>query len=179
MATCCMRWLSWANFAPFSCISIEKQCLQLCETLQIHPTTSTCNLSETLTNSPYFPLSRHFSWFDGHSFASGVFVLDGGKSQESVSEAINAYYAVHLLGVALQHDALADFGRLLASMEIQAAKLYWQMPNSSIYDPVYAQNRMTGKKYLLQLTRQAKSRVPRSCIRHGSARSSRTCISSI
>ena len=31
----------------------------------------------------FFPLSRHKSWFDGHSFASGLFPFANGKSQES------------------------------------------------------------------------------------------------
>jgi endo-1,3(4)-beta-glucanase len=31
-------------------------------------------------------------FFDGHSWASGLFVQNNGKSQESSSEAINAYY---------------------------------------------------------------------------------------
>jgi endoglucanase Acf2 len=40
-------------------------------------------------------------WFDGHSWASGLFVMNNGKSQESVSEAANAYYACALLAEAL------------------------------------------------------------------------------
>ena len=97
-------------------------------------------------NDPYFPLARHFSWFDGHSFASGVFVLDGGKSQESVSEAVNAYYAVYLLGKSMKLKELEDFGRILLAMEMRAAKTYWQMPsNSAIYEDEYAKNHMTGQ----------------------------------
>lgn len=96
--------------------------------------------------SAHFPFARYFSWFDGHSYANGVFVLDGGKSQESVSEAINAYYAVYLLGTVLEDEPLANFGQLLMSMEIRAAKTYWQMPSSSnIYEPIYAANKMTGQ----------------------------------
>ncbi|TMW59254.1 hypothetical protein Poli38472_004323 [Pythium oligandrum] len=94
----------------------------------------------------YFPLARHFSWFDGHSFASGVYALDGGKSQESVSEAINAYYGVYLLGKALQIPDIEHIGHLLVALESRAAQTYWQMSSSSqIYEPVYAQNKMTGQ----------------------------------
>ncbi|KAF0683624.1 Aste57867_24330 [Aphanomyces stellatus] len=95
-------------------------------------------------HDPYFPLARHFSWFDGHSFASGVYVLDGGKSQESVSEAINAYYGVYLLGQVLESKEVEQTGRHLLAMEIRAAKTYWQT-TPEIYGPVYAQNRMTGQ----------------------------------
>ncbi|KAJ0402374.1 hypothetical protein P43SY_004607 [Pythium insidiosum] len=97
-------------------------------------------------NDTQFPFTRHFSWFDSHSFASGVYTLDGGKSQESVSEAINAYYGVYLLGRALGIEELATMGHVLTAMETRAAKLYWQMPSGSdIYEPVYAQHRMTGQ----------------------------------
>lgn len=97
-------------------------------------------------NSSHFPFTRHFSWFDGHSFASGVYTLDGGKSQESVSEAINAYYGVYLLGKAMQLPAVERIGRLLTAMESRAAQTYWQMPASSqIYEPIFAANKMTGQ----------------------------------
>jgi endo-1,3(4)-beta-glucanase len=56
-----------------------------------------------------FPVARHKDFFDGHSWASGLFPMANGKSQESVSEAANAYYGVHLLGVALGDDALSKW----------------------------------------------------------------------
>ena len=42
---------------------------------------------------PDFPVSRHFSVYHGHSFASGLFPQGDGKSQESWSEAYNCYGA--------------------------------------------------------------------------------------
>lgn len=48
------------------------------------------------SNSIFFPLARHKSWFDGHSFASGLFPFGDGKSQESSSEAVNCYYGAYL-----------------------------------------------------------------------------------
>lgn len=44
--------------------------------------------------SPLFPLARHKDFYDGHSWASGLFDQANSKSQESVSEATNAYYGV-------------------------------------------------------------------------------------
>ena len=44
----------------------------------------------------FFPPARHKSWFDGHSFASGLFPFADGKSQESSSEAANCYYGAYL-----------------------------------------------------------------------------------
>eukprot|EP00644_Phytophthora_capsici_P016675 jgi/Phyca11/509548/fgenesh2_kg.PHYCAscaffold_47_\ len=94
----------------------------------------------------FFPFTRHFSWFDSHSFASGVYTLDGGKSQESVSEAINAYYGVYLVGKSFNVPAVEHMGHLLLALEIRGAQTYWQMPSTSdIYEPIYAANKMTGQ----------------------------------
>jgi endo-1,3(4)-beta-glucanase len=91
-------------------------------------------------------LARHFSWYDGHSFASGVYTLEGGKSQESVSEAVNAYYGVFLAGRAFGVRSIEHIGRLLLTLEARAARTYWQMPSgSTIYEPVFAANKMTGQ----------------------------------
>ncbi|ETV98521.1 hypothetical protein, variant [Aphanomyces invadans] len=90
------------------------------------------DIANNSPHDPYFPLARHMSWFDGHSFASGVYVLDGGKSQESVSEAINAYYAVYLLGQALEMPMVEKMGRHLMTLEMRAATTYWQTTVSPI-----------------------------------------------
>ena len=96
--------------------------------------------------STFFPFTRHFSWFDSHSFASGVYTLDGGKSQESVSEAINAYYGVYLVGKSFQVPEVEHIGHLLLALGIRGAQTYWQMPSTSdIYEPIYAANKMTGQ----------------------------------
>ena len=88
------------------------------------------------TNGPFFPGARHKSWFDGHSFASGLFPAANGKSQESSSEAVNCYYGVYLWSLARNRclsnpvddtSSDTDFARLLLATEIAGAKTYWQM----------------------------------------------------
>jgi endo-1,3(4)-beta-glucanase len=46
----------------------------------------------------YFPFSRSFDWYHGHSWATGVDALIDGKSQESSSEDSHSLYAVKLWG---------------------------------------------------------------------------------
>ena len=94
----------------------------------------------------FFPLARYKSWYDGHSFASGLFQQGNGKSQESSSEAINGYNGGYLWcmvkNMVTETDVSADFRdylRLLLATEIRGAKSYWQMvppqsPNSGIAD---------------------------------------------
>ncbi|KAJ8603808.1 hypothetical protein CTAYLR_000226 [Chrysophaeum taylorii] len=82
----------------------------------------------------FFPFARHKDFYDGHSWASGLFAMADGRSQESVSEAANCYYAVSLLGDALDDARARDFARLLLALELRAAKTYWHIYSSpSIY----------------------------------------------
>eukprot|EP00669_Euglena_mutabilis_P004619 TRINITY_DN15960_c0_g1_i1.p1 TRINITY_DN15960_c0_g1~~TRINITY_DN15960_c0_g1_i1.p1 ORF type:complete len:273 (-),score=58.08 TRINITY_DN15960_c0_g1_i1:102-920(-) len=93
-----------------------------------------------------FPLARHKDLYEGHSWASGITPQGNGKSQESVSEAANAYYAVSLYGLATQNSAYLRHGRVLLAMELRAARKYWQVPRSStVYPlPFTSANRMVG-----------------------------------
>jgi endoglucanase Acf2 len=112
---------------------------------------------------PFFPGSRHKIWFDGHSYASGMFPFGNGKSQESSSEAVNGYYGAYLWSIvrngaaenpSLDESAETDFARLLLATEIQGAKLYWHMmpPAASnspkdvatIYSSKFSSNFMVG-----------------------------------
>jgi endo-1,3(4)-beta-glucanase len=78
----------------------------------------------------FFPMARHKSWYDGHSFATGMFPFGNGKSQESSSEAVNCYYGAYLWSLVRhgeQPSDVTDFARLLLAMEIRGAKTYWHM----------------------------------------------------
>ena len=108
-----------------------------------------CNPDPT---DPDFPYARHKDFFDGHSWASGLFQQANGKGQESSSEASNAYYAVYLYALATANLDLSRFAHLLLSMEIQATQFYWHMPNDEIYDAVFSINRMVGNIGALDVT---------------------------
>jgi len=84
----------------------------------------------------FFPAARHMNWFDGHSYASGLFPFGNGKSQESSSEAVNCYYGAYLwslvrngAGNSPEKDTSpqTDFARLLLSFEVTGAQTYWHM----------------------------------------------------
>lgn len=68
-----------------------------------------------------------------------MFPQGNGKSQESVSESINAYYGVYLLGLAAGDDGMRDWGRVLLASEIRAARKYWQMPRGNGVSETYTQ----------------------------------------
>lgn len=112
-----------------------------------------------LPNNVFFPLSRHKSWFDGHSFATGMFPFGNGKSQESSSEAVNCYYGAYLWSLVRHGNGsvgsdLTDFARLLFATEIRGAQTYWHMvPKSALgahaeasplYSRTFQENYMVG-----------------------------------
>jgi endo-1,3(4)-beta-glucanase len=119
----------------------------------------------------FFPLARHKSWYDGHSFATGMFPFGNGKSQESSSEAVNCYFGAYLWARARRGELvggseLVDFTRLLLAMEIRGAQTYWHMvpadkeTNSSStskssyqpYTPNFRQNYMVGNVGMLDVS---------------------------
>ena len=128
-----------------------------------------------INDDSFFPLARHMSWFDGHSFASGLFPFGNGKSQESSSEAVNCYYGAYLWSLVRSGSAeqpgadispSTDFHRLLLAMEVRGAKTYWHMmpPSTSsdssnsttttptwptVYSPRFAKNYMVGNLGML------------------------------
>ena len=124
--------------------------------------------SRQRTHGPFFPGARHKSWFDGHSFASGLFPEADGKSQESSSEAVNCYYAVYLWSLARNGylsspaddtSVDTDFARLLLATEISGAKTYWQMlppdAGSSLSGNKTAMATSTGSSGSPQLPQQS------------------------
>ena len=118
--------------------------------------------SQTL-DSVFFPLARHKSWYDGHSFASGLFPFADGKSQESSSEAVNGYYGAYLWSLVREGEQddplfeLTDFARLLLATEILGAMTYWHLlpaddsgnttstsSRPTVYNPSFLKNYMVG-----------------------------------
>ena len=94
---------------------------------------------------PFFVETRHKDWFNGHSWASGLFDFGDNRNQESTSESINSYYALALLGKVMGNDDIYNFGRLLLATEIRSVKYYWHMPSvSDVYPSDFAANRMVG-----------------------------------
>jgi len=72
-------------------------------------------------NLPYL---RNFDPYFGHSFAGGT-GDDGGNNQESTSEALNSWFGLYLLGLALDDDEITEMGATGFLLEGKAADAYW------------------------------------------------------
>jgi endo-1,3(4)-beta-glucanase len=121
--------------------------------------------SDDTSNGAFFPLARHKAWFDGHSFASGLFRSAAGKSQESSSESINCYYGAYLWssvrGTSKAHMEQFNFSRLLLATEIRGIKTYWHMKPAdsgsstraaSPFNPTFAKTLMVGNLGMMDAT---------------------------
>jgi hypothetical protein len=89
----------------------------------------------------FFPVARCKDLYDGHSWASGLFQMADGKSQESSSESTNAYYAAVLVAEIIGDAPLLKWAQLLLATEVRAVQWYWHVPsNSRVYDEKFVAN---------------------------------------
>jgi endo-1,3(4)-beta-glucanase len=96
-------------------------------------------------SDPRFPRFRHMDFFRGHSWAAGLSALGDGQDQESTSEAVNAWYALRLLGLATGDPRMNELGRVLLALEVDSARTYWQIPaGSAVYQAPFAANMCVG-----------------------------------
>jgi len=104
------------------------------------------DIANPSSQDPYFTITRHKDWYTGHSWAQGLDFTMDGKNQESTAEAVNAYYAVMLYGMATSSSIVTNVGKILLATEIRSAKKYWHIypNNTSIYPSVFAQNSIVG-----------------------------------
>ena len=97
------------------------------------------------SGDPHFTFMRNKDWFVGHSWAAGLFEFGDSRNQESTSEAVNAWYAIALYGLAVGDERLKDLGRLALATELRTTQLYWQIDSADdIYPNPYADNKVVG-----------------------------------
>ncbi|KAJ1718776.1 hypothetical protein LPJ53_006319 [Coemansia erecta] len=89
----------------------------------------------------HFPFIRCFDFFDGHSYANGLFAFADSRNQESTSEAINAYYAAYLYADVTGRPEIAQHARAVLQLEARTSRTYWHLGDvtSDIYPKEYAQ----------------------------------------
>ncbi|KAL1160748.1 hypothetical protein V6Z11_A07G084700 [Gossypium hirsutum] len=97
------------------------------------------------SNSNY-PRVRCFDFYKLHSWAGGLTEFADGRNQESTSEAVNAYYAAALMGLAYGDTHLVATGSTLTALEIQAAQTWWHVKEGdNLYGEEFTrENRVVG-----------------------------------
>lgn len=91
--------------------------------------------ANSIPNDPYFPMSRSFDWFHGHSWAKGLFESGDGKDQESSSEDSNAAYAIKMWGRTIGDTAMEGRGNLMLAVQARSLQNYFLYQNNNTVEP--------------------------------------------
>lgn len=94
---------------------------------------------------PYFPVSRAFDWYHGHSWAKGLFPSGDGKDEESSSEDYNFAWAMKMWGMVSGDAAMEARGTLMLGVMHRSINEYmYIMPSNTTHPAAFIGNRVTG-----------------------------------
>ncbi|KOG97216.1 endo-1,3(4)-beta-glucanase DI49_4799 [Saccharomyces eubayanus] len=83
----------------------------------------------------YFAQSRMFDWFNGHSWAAGLFENGNGKNEESSSEDYNFAYAMKLWGATIGDISMELRGDLMISIMKDSMNDYFYYQDDNTVEP--------------------------------------------
>lgn len=96
-------------------------------------------------NDQYFPMFRSFDFFNGHSFANGLFAHGDGKDEESSSEDYHCYYGIKLWSHVTNNSNLNSISSLVLSIEKRAMGMYMLYTNDNKILPLnFIRNKVSG-----------------------------------
>ncbi|PWY82914.1 hypothetical protein BO70DRAFT_404481 [Aspergillus heteromorphus CBS 117.55] len=96
-------------------------------------------------NDPYFPFSRAFDWFHGHSWAKGLFESFDGKDEESTSEDTMFAYAIKMWGQTIGDASMEARGNLMLGILRRSLHNYFLMESDNKNQPEnFIANKVTG-----------------------------------
>ena len=96
-------------------------------------------------NDAYFPFSRSFDWFHGHSFAKGLFESGDSKDEESSSEDALFAYGMKMWGQTSGDASMEARGNLILSVMARSLQSYFLMDSSNTVQPSnFIANKVSG-----------------------------------
>ncbi|GAP87116.1 putative glycoside hydrolase family 81 protein [Rosellinia necatrix] len=103
------------------------------------------DISNPSTHDRFFPVSRNFDWYHGHSWAHGLYDTLDGKDQESSSEDAMAAYALKMWGRTIKDTNLEARGNLMLSVIARSLNQYYLYTRQNDVQPAnYIGNRVAG-----------------------------------
>jgi endo-1,3(4)-beta-glucanase len=90
----------------------------------------------------YFPISRMFDWWHGHSWADGLFESGDSKNEESSSEDMMSAYAIKMWGRVIGDANMQARGNLQLAVLRRSLQSYFLMQSSNTVEP----SRFIGNK---------------------------------
>lgn len=99
----------------------------------------------SIEDDRYFPFSRGFDWFNGHSWAKGLFESYDGKDQESTSEDTMFAYAIKMWGRTTGDASMEARGNMMLGILRRSLDSYFLMKDDNVNQPAnFIANRVTG-----------------------------------
>ncbi|KAI8963203.1 glycoside hydrolase family 81 protein [Daldinia sp. FL1419] len=93
----------------------------------------------------YFPVSRNFDWYHGHSWAHGLYETSDGKDQESSSEDAMHAYAIKVWGKTIKDANMEARGNLMLSIIARSINRYYLYTEDNEVQPSqFVGNRVAG-----------------------------------
>lgn len=93
----------------------------------------------------YFPFSRSFDWFHGHSWAKGLFESSDGKDQESTSEDTFSTYALKMWGRTIGDRNMEARSSLQLAIQARSINNYFLLASDNKNQPQqFLHNKVTG-----------------------------------
>lgn len=97
------------------------------------------------TNDQFFPFSRSFDMYHGHSWAKGLFESGDGKDQESTSEDSFASYSLEMWGKISGDRNMEARGALMLAIQARSFRHYFLMESDNKdQPPQFLNNKVTG-----------------------------------
>ncbi|CCU76862.1 endo-1,3-beta-glucanase [Blumeria hordei DH14] len=94
---------------------------------------------------PYFPVSRSFDWYHGHSWAHGLYESFDGKDQESSSEDSMSAYALKMWGHVSGDSNMEARGNLQLAINARSIQNYYLYLRDNMVEPrKFTGNRVAG-----------------------------------
>ena len=96
-------------------------------------------------SDPFFPFSRMFDWYHGHSFAKGLFESADGKDEESSAEDALFAYAIKMWGRVSGDESMEARGNLMLSVLARTIQSYFLLESGNANQPGnFIGNKVTG-----------------------------------
>jgi endo-1,3(4)-beta-glucanase len=91
--------------------------------------------ANSIETDPYFPISRNFDWWHGHSWADGLFESGDSKNEESSSEDAFSIYAMKMWGKVIGDANMEARGNLQLAVLRRSLQSYILMQSNNTIEP--------------------------------------------
>jgi len=93
----------------------------------------------------FFPQSRSFCWYHGHSFAHGIFASGDGKDEESSSEDYHFVYGMKLFANVVRDQAMESRANLMLAIMRRSMNMYMLYSDDNKIEPSkFIPNKVAG-----------------------------------